>query len=247
MKYLEHILVAESPITCGTCKWLVTCVNLHMLLDIMLVWQQTAAFKALVTHLSSCLILNRLHHSAEKEKIVLELNNDRIEKTIYHMKHNYLYSSLSTVRGVTSKNWVSDLRYIGRRTWRGGIRKYFFKLEFKIYQLWIFKLRTIEDKVNSEEGCSIHETIKLYGTKTKLNSMVWVRERTIPTEWPPLSAKWLPTFVDRGCHVVSVTDPYGRILGFLDRSTLWNRLAKSAWEYLTATQLKLRGTTSRKE
>jgi hypothetical protein len=32
------------------------------------------------------------------------------------------------------------------------------------------------------------------------------------------SAKWLPTFADRGCHVVSVTDPYGRILGFIDRS-----------------------------
>jgi hypothetical protein len=28
----------------------------------------------------------------------------------------------------------------------------------------------------------------------------------------------VPTFVDRGCHVFSVTDPYGRILGFLDRS-----------------------------
>jgi hypothetical protein len=26
------------------------------------------------------------------------------------------------------------------------------------------------------------------------------------------------TFVDRMCHVVSVTEPYGRILGFLDRS-----------------------------
>jgi hypothetical protein len=25
-------------------------------------------------------------------------------------------------------------------------------------------------------------------------------------------------FADRGCHVVSVTDPYGRSLGFLDRS-----------------------------
>jgi hypothetical protein len=25
-----------------------------------------------------------------------------------------------------------------------------------------------------------------------------------------LSAKLVPTFVDRGCHVVSVTDPYGR-------------------------------------
>jgi hypothetical protein len=33
-----------------------------------------------------------------------------------------------------------------------------------------------------------------------------------------LSAKWLPTFADRRCHVVSVTDPYGRILCFLDRS-----------------------------
>jgi hypothetical protein len=32
-----------------------------------------------------------------------------------------------------------------------------------------------------------------------------------------LSEKLVPTFADRGCHVVSVTDPYGRILGFLDR------------------------------
>jgi hypothetical protein len=32
-----------------------------------------------------------------------------------------------------------------------------------------------------------------------------------------LSAKLMPIFEDRGCHVVSVTDPYGRILGFLDR------------------------------
>jgi hypothetical protein len=33
-----------------------------------------------------------------------------------------------------------------------------------------------------------------------------------------LLAKLVPTFADSGCHVVSVTDPYGRILGFLDRS-----------------------------
>jgi hypothetical protein len=32
-----------------------------------------------------------------------------------------------------------------------------------------------------------------------------------------LSAKWLATFADRRCHVVSVTDAYGRILDFLDR------------------------------
>jgi hypothetical protein len=33
-----------------------------------------------------------------------------------------------------------------------------------------------------------------------------------------LSAKLLPTVVDRGCHVISVTDLYGLILGFLDRT-----------------------------
>jgi hypothetical protein len=33
-----------------------------------------------------------------------------------------------------------------------------------------------------------------------------------------LLLKLVPTFADRGCHVVSVMDPYGRILDFLDRS-----------------------------
>jgi hypothetical protein len=32
-----------------------------------------------------------------------------------------------------------------------------------------------------------------------------------------LSAKLVPTFADRWCHVVSATDPYGRILRFIDR------------------------------
>jgi CBS-domain-containing membrane protein len=32
------------------------------------------------------------------------------------------------------------------------------------------------------------------------------------------SAKLVPTFVDTERHVVSVTDPYGRIIGFIDRS-----------------------------
>jgi CBS-domain-containing membrane protein len=54
-------------------------------------------------------------------------------------------------------------------------------------------------------------------------------QETINTPWPEsaselyrpsdscLSAKLVPTFADRECHVVSVTDPYGRILGFLNR------------------------------
>jgi hypothetical protein len=32
-----------------------------------------------------------------------------------------------------------------------------------------------------------------------------------------LSAKIVPTFANRGSHVVSVMDPYGRIVDFLDR------------------------------
>jgi hypothetical protein len=50
------------------------------------------------------------------------------------------------------------------------------------------------------------------------NSVVRVRERTIPTERPPLVGVVSAKFADRGCHVVSVTDPYGRILDFIDRS-----------------------------
>jgi hypothetical protein len=42
-------------------------------------------------------------------------------------------------------------------------------------------------------------------------------ECSIPTERPPLIGKDSANFfVEIGCHVVSVTDPYGRILGFLD-------------------------------
>jgi CBS-domain-containing membrane protein len=51
----------------------------------------------------------------------------------------------------------------------------------------------------------------------KINPVAFVRERTVPTE-RPLSARLVPTFADRGCHVLSATNPYGRILGFLDRS-----------------------------
>jgi hypothetical protein len=53
----------------------------------------------------------------------------------------------------------------------------------------------------------------------KLNSVAWVRERTVPTKNDRrLTAKLMPTFANRKCYVVSLTDPYGHILGFLDRS-----------------------------
>jgi hypothetical protein len=50
-----------------------------------------------------------------------------------------------------------------------------------------------------------------FGTKTKLNSVALVREQTIyrPSD-RRLLAKFVPTFADRGCRVVSATDPPGR-------------------------------------
>jgi hypothetical protein len=54
--------------------------------------------------------------------------------------------------------------------------------------------------------------------KKKRNSVALVHERATPTERPPLVGEVSANFADRGCRVVSVTDPYGRILGFLDRS-----------------------------
>jgi hypothetical protein len=62
------------------------------------------------------------------------------------------------------------------------------------------------------------------------NSIFSSKKGATKTPWPAsaseiyrpsdrrLSAKLVPTFVDRGSHVVSVTVSYGRILGFLDRS-----------------------------
>jgi hypothetical protein len=60
------------------------------------------------------------------------------------------------------------------------------------------------------ENILICDTIILPLVMYKKNSMVWVRERTIPTERPPLVGEVIANFC--------VTDSYGRIHGFLDRS-----------------------------
>jgi hypothetical protein len=55
------------------------------------------------------------------------------------------------------------------------------------------------------------------------------------TDYHRLSAKLVPSFADTGCHVVSVTDPYVLILGFLDRSRYFsfknflNCIDKAEW------------------
>jgi hypothetical protein len=66
--------------------------------------------------------------------------------------------------------------------------------------------------------------------RTVCKSLTKIHQTNNKTPWPEsaselyrpndrrLSAKLVTTFADRGSHVVSVTDPCGRILGFLDRS-----------------------------
>jgi hypothetical protein len=67
--------------------------------------------------------------------------------------------------------------------------------------------------------------------------VIWIPwpESVSELYWPSdrcLSAKLVPTFVNGGCHVVSVMDTYGRILGFLDRSCYF---------FFQVAQLYLRG------
>jgi hypothetical protein len=52
-----------------------------------------------------------------------------------------------------------------------------------------------------------------------LNSVAWDSERTIRTERPPLVCEVSANFCGYRGHVVSVTDPNGRILSFLYRKT----------------------------
>jgi hypothetical protein len=50
--------------------------------------------------------------------------------------------------------------------------------------------------------------IELYKNKTtEQTPWLLVRKRTIPTERPPLVGEVSATFADRGCGVVSPTDP----------------------------------------
>jgi hypothetical protein len=78
----------------------------------------------------------------------------------------------------------------------------------------------LQTKVRKKKMCVAVNTSNSASVITKLKQTPWplVRVRTIPTERPPLVGEVSANFAAIGCHVVGVTDPYGRILGFLDRS-----------------------------
>jgi hypothetical protein len=90
---------------------------------------------------------------------------------------------------------------------------------FPIYEITIppKAYKTILLSCVFETGLSFVSLRVSRGKKTKTPWSVSASELYRPSD-RRLSAKRLPTFAHRGCHVVSVTDPNGRILGFLDRS-----------------------------
>jgi hypothetical protein len=62
-----------------------------------------------------------------------------------------------------------------------------------------------------------HFMFQVYLVRRKTRSPASASDVYRPSD-RQLSAKLMPTFANRGCHVVRVTDLYGRIPGFLDRS-----------------------------
>jgi hypothetical protein len=59
-----------------------------------------------------------------------------------------------------------------------------------------------------------------------------------------LLANLLPPFADRRCHVISVAGPYGRILGFLDRSRFFFLSVSSSVVHTRLNVPRSRSTTS---
>jgi hypothetical protein len=83
-----------------------------------------------------------------------------------------------------------------------------------------------ENKSIVRKGCRFpSKALKFIAANNNIKKKLWpesARELYRPND-RRLSAKLVPAFADRGCHVVIVTDPYGRILAFLDRKNNNNK------------------------
>jgi hypothetical protein len=74
----------------------------------------------------------------------------------------------------------------------------------------ILKYCTHKTELQSTQCSDRNEKTKLHGLSPRAN---YTDRATAACR-----RSYCQLFVDTGCHVVSVTDYYGRILGFLDRS-----------------------------
>jgi hypothetical protein len=133
-------------------------------------------------------------------------NNLKRVQLKYHAEYyDYLHNNIRCWRLISQFLDIAQLHEYIDWAWLTFARK-LQKTQFLIYTLlWSWKLRKFGQN---------YLTIKCKG-KTQWSE--YASELDRPRDLR-LSAKLVPTFSDRGCYVVSATDPYGGILGFLDRS-----------------------------
>jgi hypothetical protein len=126
---------------------------------------------------------------------------------------NHEYNGVSPVRDETGPNRCK----MTRMTFTFPFRPY---VSRKINTIWTtYNSRFLNFCLHGgSHFLKTSHSTKIKKTITKLNSLAWVLEGTIPTERLPLVGKVSAPFADTECHVVSVTDPYNRILDFLGRS-----------------------------
>jgi hypothetical protein len=83
-------------------------------------------------------------------------------------------------------------------------------------------LSTVQVIFSRYNNCAILAPKMLLSQLLKLKKLKTPWHETASELYRPnvgrLSAKLVSTFADTWCYVGSMTDPYGRILGFLDRS-----------------------------
>jgi hypothetical protein len=135
------------------------------------------------------------------------------------MKCRLLQTSLCFIRSWVSLTYYVILSFINSlrgvtRCQDGTSRGSILQLSFRaIY------VRLSRSKFNCYLR-KINERMSTATTQYLIKKTQWsesASELYLPSD-RRLSAKRLTTFADRGCHVISLTDTYGRILDFLDRS-----------------------------
>jgi hypothetical protein len=121
---------------------------------------------------------------------------------------------ISTTMAARSKSWTVFDRSNTVGLWV-GIPLYT-RMPVSVYSIFVISCVYAKAMRHGDSRSKYYQLcMKL--NKTNLRGLKSASELYRPSDCG-LSAKLVSTFVDRGWHVVNVTDPYRRILGLLDRS-----------------------------
>jgi hypothetical protein len=148
--------------------------------------------------------------------IITSHRRAQLKQTLQH-RHWFLYNSLCKLASIPSHNWNTVLTRAFMSLPIGQWCRH------KSTDLYEIRYERHADSVSTLKFLSPVKPACRKGRDKNCNnnSVALVRERTIPKERPLLVDEVVPTSAVSGCHVVSVADSYGRILGFLDPQPLF--------------------------